>query len=142
MRVIASNICKDRRRRDRHLIRLISGGGSSENVLNGENQMDPLESATQQMYQAWLFTQIAHQIAHFPNKQREALLIDLAQRMHFGTQVSQLQTALVKAGIDMQAYHHPLPKDNRERKRHAALLSYAYKRLANILRTTVLMSAS
>lgn len=142
MRVIASNCCKDRRRRDRRLVRLSSDEDSSEIILDVESQVDPSERAIEQTYQAWLFTQIAHEVAHFPDKQREALLIDLAQRMHFGTQATSLQTAFLKAGIDIQAYHYPLPEDDRERKRHTTLLSYAYKRLAHVLRTQVLTTAS
>lgn len=123
-------------------MRLTSESGSPDVVANGESQVDPVEFAIEQLYQGWLFTQIAQQIAHFPGKQQEALLVDLAQRMQFGTQATPLQKALLQVGIDIQVYCHPLPEDIKERKRHTALLSYAYKRLAHSLRTLVLTDAS
>lgn len=76
---------------------------------------------------------IAHEIVHFPLKQRQAILIDLANRMHFGAEPTPLQTAFLQVGIDLQEYRLSLPTDPIERSRHASLLSYAYKRLGQLV---------
>jgi DNA-directed RNA polymerase specialized sigma24 family protein len=133
MTAIAYNYCKDLRRHDRRLLRITSSDYSPETVLAANEQAPLPEVATENVYQEWLFTLAAHEIADFPEKQRKALLIDLANRMHFDTHPSALQAAFLKVGIRLQDYQQPLPANHTERSRHASLVSYAYKRLTLIL---------
>ena len=92
--------------------------------------IDPAEIALDNVYDELLFIQIARWIADLPNKQRTALLMDLADRMYLDPfELTPLQKALISEGIDMHDYQHPLPEDKPARARHAAHLSLAYKRL-------------
>jgi hypothetical protein len=65
-----------------------------------------------------------------PDRQRTALLIDLANRLHFEAQPAQvLQRALLKAGLRLQDYQRPLPSNPKERRGHEALLRLAYRQI-------------
>src|SRR5205823_4144548 len=82
--------------------------------------------------QELLLTQVARGIARFPEKQRKALLIDLANRMSFDTQPTPLQKAFLEEGIRLELYRQPLPASAQERSRHVSLLNHAYKRVAHL----------
>ncbi len=143
MKVVASNYGRDLRRRDHRLMRISSENNASEDVMV-RDPIDPAEEAIENVYQEWLFTQIAHIIARFPAKQREALLTDIANCIHFDQQATPLQTAFLNVGIRLQDYQHPLPKNCIERRRHSVLLSIARRRLALAMheQKDVLMSPS
>jgi hypothetical protein len=129
MTAIAQNYCKDLRRRDYRLSHELPSDVSSE---IRDEQSHLLETITESIYQEGLFKLLAHEIATFPDKQRTAVLIDLANRMSFDAQPTPLQKAFLAAGIQLQQYRRPLPAHRRERARHTALLSYAYKRIAHL----------
>jgi DNA-directed RNA polymerase specialized sigma24 family protein len=131
---IAQNYCRDMRRRDRRLLRIISDESESTllDSLNTSMRIDPTEMAIESTYQENLFTQLAQDIVRFPCKQRQALLIDLANRMSFETQPTPLQRAFLDVGIQIKDYRRQLPVAEQERKRHAALLGCAYKRVARL----------
>lgn len=137
--VTAYHCYVDSLRRDRHLIPLSQEADASTEYLvslgsielQEQEQESPLDRATEAVYSEDLFTQVAHEVAHFPLKQRDALLIDLANRMYFDPYcLTPLQQAFADAGIHLQEYRRPLPTDRMVRARHAAHLSLAYKRLA------------
>ena len=75
---------------------------------------------------------LAREIVKFPCKQRKALLVDLANRMSFETKPTVLQKAFLNVGIQLEEYRQPLPESVKERSRDAALLHYAYKRIAQL----------
>lgn len=133
MRVIACNYCKDLRRHDLRLVHMTSDDDAYDIYTMMEISVDPSEVATENIYQEGLFTLIACEIARFPEKQRVALLIDLASRMSFDTPPTPLQEAFLKVGMRLQEYRGPLPSDRVGRNRHASLLSQAYKRLTLLL---------
>ncbi len=129
MAVIARNYVLDLRRRDRRMIRLSDNDGHPlESTIDEPEHMS--EAAIEHVYQEWLFLQVACEIKQLPRKQRRAILTDLANRMSFTTQPTTLQGAFLTVGIDLQDYQQPLPENPVERARHAALLSLAYKRIA------------
>jgi hypothetical protein len=130
MIVIAQNYCKDLKRSDRRLSRMQDD--ASETVVDVDEQEHTLDEVTEQVYQELIFMAIAHEIANFPDKQRKALLIDLANRMYFDTGATPLQKAFLREGIQLKQYQQPLPADPRARSRHAATLSYAYRRVASL----------
>jgi hypothetical protein len=117
-------------RRDRRLQHTFSADYVPIISSAEDNQLSPFEIAAEQVYQEELFTQLAHEIAHFPAKQRTALLIDLANRIHFDTELTPLRKVFLAEGIDLQLYQRPLPNDPIERAKQAALTSLAYKRVA------------
>jgi DNA-directed RNA polymerase specialized sigma24 family protein len=132
MKVIAQNYCKDLKRRDRRLLHMQPQDDSLQLRASTRNQVSLVELGSENVYQEGLFKLVACEIANFPEKQRTAVLIDLANRMQFGTQPTPLQKAFLEVGIDLQQYQRPLPADPRERSRHVSLVNYAYKRIASL----------
>lgn len=135
--VIAKNHYQDLRRREYRLVRLTQLERSSEVHVNKYdssiyNQIDIAEVALDNVFRGRLFINLSHEIVKLPNKQRRALLIDLANRMHFGIEPTVLQQAFLNVGIQLQDYQQPLPDDPVERSQHASLLNIAYKRVANL----------
>lgn len=132
--VTAYNYCKDMRRRDRRLVPLPEGAYSPDvlDIISGKDVVDLSEEATESLYQEGLFAMLAREIVKFPCKQRKALLVDLANRMSFETKPTVLQKAFLNVGIQLEEYRQPLPESVKERSRDAALLHYAYKRIAQL----------
>lgn len=93
--------------------------------------------AIEHLYQESLFFSLVHEIAHFPAKQRRALLIDLTRWMALGEEPSLLQVAFRAEGISLEEYQYNQPTSQQERNRHAALLSQAHRRLRNLYRGEV-----
>ena len=128
--VIAYHCYVDAFRRDQRLQPLAQDDEEPIEAITW-TETDPSEEAIDNIYYELLYIQAAHWIVKFPDKQRTALLTDLANRMYFDpSQPTQLQSALASVGIDMRDYNKPLPSDAMARARHAAHLSLAYKRLA------------
>ena len=132
MIVIAQNYCTDLWRTERRLLHMPAKGYEPDNLVGVDQQAQTLEAVDENMYQELLFQLVAHEIARFPDKQRKALLIDLANRMCFDTAPTSLQKAFLEEGIQLQQYQQPLPADPQERGRHVSLLSYAYRRVAHL----------
>lgn len=128
---VAHNYCKDLGRRDRRLLR-ISQDTTFQVDLNQRNQVNPEEAGVENVYQETLFKLVVREVAAFPDKQRRAILIDLANRMHFGQRLTPLQQAFLDAGIDLREFQRALSTNPQERSRHTALVNCAYKRLASL----------
>ncbi len=132
MMVIALNYVRDLRRHDYRVIRIPSGGQAGEMRTDMNDLSSMTELATEDTFNEWLFLRLAREIANFPNKQRQALLTDLANLMQFDEQPTSLQKAFLEVGIQLQEYQRPLPDNPVERARHTSLLCYAYKRIAQL----------
>lgn len=132
MRTIAQNYCKDLRRHDRRMTRIPDEIYAHPIYTNIDDQIQLLESVTERVYQESLFKLLAREIAHFPDKQRRAILIDLANRDCFDTQPTPLQKAFLTEGIQLEHYRQSLPADPQERSRHVSLLNHAYKRVTHL----------
>ena len=132
MTVIAQNYCTDLWRTDRRLLHISPQDYEPESPAGVDQQAQTLEAIDESVYQELLFQLVAHEVAKFPDKQRKALLIDLANRMCFDTPPTSLQKAFLEEGIQLQQYQQPLPADRQERGRHVSILSYAYRRVAHL----------
>nr|BBH93823.1 hypothetical protein KTA_20220 [Thermogemmatispora argillosa] len=132
--IVAYNCFRDLWRRDHCLIYIIQQDCAAQRAGALCSDLDQFEAVLDHVFEEWLFSFLAREIVNFPEKQRTALLMDLANRMHFGSQPTALQRAFLEVGIDLQQYRRELPPDPVERGRHASLLSLAYKRLARIVR--------
>ena len=99
-----------------------------------EDTLGAMEVAVENVYREQLFKLLAQEIVRFPSQQKQALLIDLANRMSFGPQPTPLQEAFLEVGVDLQQYQRPLPDDPVEYGRHTALLNCAYRRIARLSR--------
>jgi DNA-directed RNA polymerase specialized sigma24 family protein len=136
--VIARHYYEDLRRRDKRLLR----STTNEHLLeaNGvqQNHVDPSELALNNIFQEWLYVKFSLEAVKFSQKQRIALLVDLANRMDFSLEPTPLQKAFLDVGIQLQDYQQPLPKDPVERSRIASNTSLAYKRTQNWSRDNIL----
>jgi DNA-directed RNA polymerase specialized sigma24 family protein len=131
--VIARNYCKDLRRHDRKLLRILPQDVSPQAHLSVHDQQHLEDAGSESVYQEKLFKLVAREIASFPEKQRIAILTDLANRMYFEKQPTPLQLAFLKVGLDLRDYRKTLPTDPKERSRHVSLVTYAYKRVTSLM---------
>ena len=130
--VIAKNHYRDCRRHEQRLQRFSSSEAEPDEQLLFRNWSDASEEASEKIYEEWLLKHFAKIISTFSTKRREAILVDLANRMHFDAEPTALQKAFLAVGIRLQDYQLPQPADPVERARQAALRSLAYKSVARI----------
>jgi RNA polymerase sigma factor (sigma-70 family) len=139
---VAYNYCRDLKRRDYRLSRLNTTDttdtsahtaySSPVDVCSDEHLLDAIADKVDQDH---LFDLLASEIDHFPPKQKQAILIDLANRMSFDAEPTSLQKSFRNVGMELHRYCQPLPDDQRERGRHISLCSQAYKRVAHLSRS-------
>ena len=79
---IARNYCIDMLRRDSRLLRVSADCSWFEDDFLPDNQPNSFEVAIERASQEEMFTRLARQVAHFPEKRRRALLIDQIGRAH------------------------------------------------------------
>lgn len=132
MMVIAQNYCRDLRRSDRRLFHFPEQDDEAEALVSTQEQTYTSDEVTERLYQEWVLTAVAHKVARFPEKQREAILMDLANHMSFDGHPTPLQKAFLEVGIQLEQYRKPLPANLQERGRYLSLRSLAYKRVAQI----------
>lgn len=137
---IARNYCRDIQQRERRFLDLHTDSYASVSFAR-DYEMSPLDIAIEHVYQERIFAQLAHEIVRLPPKQRRALLIDLANRMDFNTQLTPLQKAFLTEGIDLKAYRIPHSTNATERARYASLLSLAYRRVGACMRESASWSS-
>ncbi|GAC1383399.1 MAG: hypothetical protein NVSMB33_11350 [Ktedonobacteraceae bacterium] len=130
--VIAHNCCKDIRRKDQRLIRQKPDERMSGGYVVMSDRSDASEIALDNLHREWLYAKLSQEVVTFPDKQRKALLIDIANLMHFDVQPTPLQQAFLDQKIRLQDYQQPLPVNAVERTRHSALLSLALKRVGKL----------
>lgn len=126
--VTALNCLRDRRRREKRLYPETAYAPSG----SADTRLHLSDVATENVYQERLFYLLAQKIAHFPTKQRSALLVDLANRMAFDEKPTTLQAAFQAEGIQLEEYRFCQPGNEKERSRHAALLYQANQRLKEL----------
>ena len=127
---IARNYCVDLCRHDRRLTHMHP---RDTGLQTRTNQVNPAEEGIENVYLEMLFRLVASEVVTFPDKQRRAILVDLANRMHFDRNPTALQQAFLDAGVDLQEYRQALPSDPLEKSRHTALVGCAYRRVVNLL---------
>ena len=129
---VIRNCCIDMSRRDYRLVRASPSEHSYARYPTLSSQMNIAELAVEHVYEDGLLILLAHEIVKLPDKQRTALLIDLANLMQFDGQSTPLQCAFLALGVDLHEYRQPLPVNDSERYKHSSLLYYVYKRIARI----------
>lgn len=135
--VILQHYIMDLIRHDQRQLQKFSGGRFSEAELSeviDTSENDPLEIVTEDMFRDELFNELADEVAHFPQKQKIALLTDLASHTAFSDEPTSLQRAFLKYEMKLEDYRGLRPTNKIERARYASLLSIAYKRLAKVSR--------
>lgn len=130
--VIAKNYYRDLKRREQRLQHFSSDEETVYGGLTLDRLTDPAEEAAELLYEEELLCLSARYIALFSRKLRTAILVDLANRMHFGADPTILQQAFLASGICLQEYQRPPSIDQDERNRQSALRHLAYKRMTQL----------
>jgi DNA-directed RNA polymerase specialized sigma24 family protein len=99
-------------------------------MLNSDDEMETLLEATVILSE---LTEAARIIVTIPNKQRRALLVDLARYNDFTEEPTLMEQAFAAVGIRLRDYCQLFPLDSIGRSRHNSLLSLGYRRLRNAL---------
>jgi DNA-directed RNA polymerase specialized sigma24 family protein len=128
-RTIAQNHFRDRRKKERCLVRPTFETPLLEMIDPTNEPIDPSQIAVDRMMLSAVIVAAARTVMRFPQRQRVALLTDLANTADFGEHPGLLEQALSEEGISLRDYSQPLSREQGERNRHAALLCIAYKRL-------------
>ncbi len=133
---VAYNYCRDLKRRDYRMSRLDTTDTTDTSTyapysspVDVHSDEYLLDIVADKVDQERLFDLLAGEIDHFPPKQKQALLTDLANRMAFDAEPTSLQKSFLGVGIELRHYCQPLPDDQRERGRYISLCSQAYKRV-------------
>ncbi|GHO94482.1 hypothetical protein KSF_045300 [Reticulibacter mediterranei] len=124
---VALRYCLDLRRKEKRLTRLPQEGNEVE--MYAFNIDDELAKTLEAIGIQSILTDAARIIMDIPNKQRRALLTDLARYNDFTDTPSAIELAFAKAGIQLEEYRHLLPHNQLERSRYNALVSLGYRRL-------------
>ncbi|QBD81262.1 sigma-70 family RNA polymerase sigma factor [Ktedonosporobacter rubrisoli] len=134
---VARNCCHDYWRKDRRFLRFPQDEYEIEVVVHTHDEDESVEErALQSLMQLMFLEQVAYLIVKFPDKQRRALLINLASHTDIGEEPAPLEKALGKMGIQLQDFRCDTPSDPAERSRHNTLVCLAYKRLRKMLPTS------
>ena len=127
---IALNVCRDWWRKEQHVLLCQSlDEGAPEDALNRAWVLNPEEVALNLVYQEGIFMKAARDIARFPRKTRQALLIELAERTFFDDEPTPLQKAFLQQGIRLADYQRLKPTDPKLRSRHNSLANQAFNRV-------------
>jgi DNA-directed RNA polymerase specialized sigma24 family protein len=124
---VAQRYCLDLRRKEKRLTHLPQAGNEIE--MYAFNIDDELTKMLEAISIQAILTDAARIIMAIPNKQRRALLTDLARYNDFTETPTGIEQAFAKAGIRLEEYRHLLPHSQPERSRHNALVSLGYRRL-------------
>jgi DNA-directed RNA polymerase specialized sigma24 family protein len=130
--LIAHNCCKDMKRKDRRLTRISHGERMSRGHVVLPKQSKASDIDLDNLHREWLYVKLSQDIVNFPDKQRRALLVDIANLMNVDEEPTPLQQAFLNQKIRLQDYQRPLPVNSVERTRHTSLLSLAYRRVGNL----------
>jgi DNA-directed RNA polymerase specialized sigma24 family protein len=129
--VVARNCFIDIVRKERCLTRLSPCELMEKEFRSSLHIVDPSEIACENVYQEWLFRKTAEYIITLPEKQKKALLTDIACRMAFASRPTPLQRAFQEVGVHLEEYRQPVTGNAGERSRHFSALSTAYRRLCS-----------
>jgi RNA polymerase sigma factor (sigma-70 family) len=136
---VAYNYYRDLKRHDYRVSRLDTTNTTDASAY--ASHFDPvdvssdeyvLDTVADKVDQESLFARLADEIGRFPTRQKQAILIDMANRMYFDTEPTSLQKSFREVGIELRDYCQALPDDQKERSRHISLCSQAYKRVAHL----------
>jgi hypothetical protein len=117
------------RRRDGQFVRTPLQKPSSQEHAVLTERVDRTEIVLEEAIRESLLVSLAHDIAAIPKKQRTALLIELANRVHFNVRPSLMQEAFLEADIRLQDYQQSLPNDPSERRMHRYQVQLACKQI-------------
>lgn len=128
-RITAYHLFIDLIRKEKRLVPLFSGNSAYEGGIARDELPDVEELAVDHLVFEETVGLAAELITRFPNKQREALLRDLADAAAFAETPSLLERKLAEQGIQLRNYAGQQSDDSQERSRQTSLRWHGYKRL-------------
>ncbi len=135
-KTIAKRLLLDQRRKDKHLVNSIESITIYDPCADFYVTADPAETVLEGLSLLSLFVILSQIIVRFPEKQRIALLVDLANNADLDDEVPcLLEQAMWEVGVSLREYCCSLPHDAVLRSRHSSLLWQAYKRLQRVAST-------
>lgn len=124
---VAQRYCIDLCRKEKRLTHLPQTGNEID--MYAFNIDDELTKMLDAISIQAILTDAARIIMEIPNKQRRALLTDLARYNDFTDTPTGIEQAFAKAGIQLEEYRLLFPHSQPERSRYNALVSLGYRRL-------------
>ncbi len=127
-KTVARRYVLDLLRKDKRFV----GSLDDENFANIHIsiQDDPAEGVLEDLHLYSIMLTFSEIVKSFPEKQKIAILIDLAHHTDFDDDHPQpLVRAMQAVGIHLRDYYCPLPQSPVLRSRHSALVCLAYQRL-------------
>jgi hypothetical protein len=103
--------------------------GSAALLLFIQEFEDLAQARIDEIEQEEIIRKAAYIIARLPNRQRTAILQDLAKRSLFDEAPTLLEQTLSGEGISLRDFLRIGQVDRQEKRRHVANLCIAYKRL-------------
>ncbi len=128
-KAIASNYCKDLRRKEERLLHPQQNEESKELEAWLYDEANQPEAIIEQVSLSISLQIAVCIIAELSAKQQHAVLVDLAKYTDFGDEPGALERAFQDIGIAFRAYQHLAPVDPVLKNRHASSLSIAYKKI-------------
>ncbi len=128
-RTTAYNVFVDRIRKERRMIHFSTNSTIAAIEAAMCELADPEEIALDHLILEEVIVDAASAIVNFPDKQKAALLIDLASATDFDASPSLVERALADKGIRLRDYVRQSSDDSGERSRHTSLLWHACQRL-------------
>jgi DNA-directed RNA polymerase specialized sigma24 family protein len=124
---VALRYCLDLRRKEKRLTRLPQEGNEIE--MHAFRSDDELTNLLEALSVQSILADAARIITNIPNKQRRAVLVDLACHNDFTETPTLIEQALAETGIQLREYRYLFPHSQPQRSRHNALVSLGYRRL-------------
>ncbi len=129
-KTIAKRYILDLYRKDKRFVGSLDNDDFSLTHTNISLSDNPAEIALEDMALYSSMQTLSQVVKSFPERQKTALLIDLANKADFDDEwPSPLERAMWAVGISLRDYYCVLPQDPILRSRHSALVCLAYKRL-------------
>jgi DNA-directed RNA polymerase specialized sigma24 family protein len=126
---IAQHLFLDRLRKEQRLMHFVFSNDAGRTCAIKDEQANAAELAVDHLSNVETIINAVRSIVRFPDKQREAMLIAMANAIDLDMSPSFLEQALAEYGTQLSDYVRPRSNDPTERGRHSALLWNARKRL-------------
>ncbi len=129
-KTIAKRYILDLRRKEKRFAGSLDNSAFTITYMITSTAVDPFELVLEDITYFSSILMFSQIIKKFPEKQRTAILIDLARNVDFDNECpGPLERAMYAVGIALREYDCPQPHDPVLRKRHNSLVCLAYKRL-------------
>ncbi|HZS77331.1 MAG TPA: hypothetical protein VFA41_12015 [Ktedonobacteraceae bacterium] len=122
----------DEIRKDKRIVLFSQLSDTSYEADLEESSIDYIGLVDDRLFYIGLWTSLAEDLEQFPDKRRHAFLIEMASMETANKMHPDLKQAFQEAGVHLADPQYSRPTDERERTRIAALVSLAYRQVAQL----------